>query len=354
MFSNKFWKNYKFKSEIDYSNIEYLNELALNKIQGIVSGNSVWISVDKTLHGKLESIVFGLVEVGKDLTQSLKKLLTEAPLPPILNTCKRNNCFDSTLDSITYLKNTSLSISNDILIRLGAEEALFLAHVAKCLHVYKGSGTSDAWAKLVAGVYSPLYYLTGDELFNEFIKNNSLFLHRYLSYLNYRSKGWIVRSGIQFGSDFLLYQFHPTISHSCFALLLIPTAIETSSASFAKKWCKHTTFMSSMIKYNRTKKMKTLRLTNSVQLDPKLSWSEISSVVRLEAQVRKRLMLFYIAILEQTEVRPTIHGVSLCYQANPRESYLQINAEQYGCVELEDYLDRAFSEEIVLKRWRPL
>merc|ERR1712110_1352352 len=118
-----------------------------------------------------------------------------------------------------------MGISGRYLVQLGAEEALFLVYNSKCLHVYKGFGVKDAWFKFLSGTSFPLCYVSGDELLHYFISKCSCFPHRYLSYLHFKSKGWIIRPGKQFGTDFLLYQSHPIISHSSFALTVIPTAI---------------------------------------------------------------------------------------------------------------------------------
>ncbi|KAJ1722105.1 tRNA splicing endonuclease subunit sen2 [Coemansia erecta] len=43
---------------------------------------------------------------------------------------------------------------------------------------------------------------------------------RYAAYYYYRSKGWVVRSGIKFGSDFLLYDRGPAHSHSRYSIVV--------------------------------------------------------------------------------------------------------------------------------------
>jgi hypothetical protein len=37
-----------------------------------------------------------------------------------------------------------------------------------------------------------------------------------------RSKGWLPRSGLLYGADFVLYQLHPAVVHSDYAAMLVP------------------------------------------------------------------------------------------------------------------------------------
>ncbi|PRW57103.1 tRNA-splicing endonuclease subunit Sen2 [Chlorella sorokiniana] len=44
----------------------------------------------------------------------------------------------------------------------------------------------------------------------------------YLAYHHFRSKGWIPRTGLQYGADFVLYQRHPALAHSDYAVSIVP------------------------------------------------------------------------------------------------------------------------------------
>ena len=65
------------------------------------------------------------------------------------------------------------------------EEAFFLSYVVGCLQVK----FNDVFLNL-------------DEMWNLFQRATTSFLPRYISYQHFRMAGWIVRSGIKFGSDF--------------------------------------------------------------------------------------------------------------------------------------------------------
>ncbi|KAF8929648.1 tRNA splicing endonuclease subunit sen2 [Dissophora ornata] len=54
------------------------------------------------------------------------------------------------------------------------------------------------------------------------ISANNPFIVRYVVYHHYRSQGWIVKDGIKYGTDFLLYQKGMVFGHSQYAVRVIP------------------------------------------------------------------------------------------------------------------------------------
>jgi tRNA-splicing endonuclease subunit Sen2 len=48
------------------------------------------------------------------------------------------------------------------------------------------------------------------------------FLVSYVSYHHFRSLGWVVKPGIKFSCDWLLYRKGPVFSHSAFACVVVP------------------------------------------------------------------------------------------------------------------------------------
>jgi len=141
MTSSNFRKKNDRKKTLPSLKFQTPKELTNMSFRGILSGNTVWISVDKKLIERLESFVIGTVEIGKDLADPLNKLLEEAPIPPLIDKSKR--LYFPTFDLLppeNYGKSryVIMSQSDRILVRLSAEEALFLVHLASCLHVYIG------------------------------------------------------------------------------------------------------------------------------------------------------------------------------------------------------------------------
>ena len=40
------------------------------------------------------------------------------------------------------------------------------------------------------------------------------FVFLYIAYAHLRVKNWVVRSGLQYGADFMAYRHHPALVHS--------------------------------------------------------------------------------------------------------------------------------------------
>ncbi|XP_046461240.1 tRNA-splicing endonuclease subunit Sen2-like isoform X2 [Daphnia pulex] len=57
-------------------------------------------------------------------------------------------------------------------------------------------------------------------------------IYRYLSYQHFRMAGWVVRSGIKFGTDFILYKQGPEFHHATYSVLVgnLNTVIETTDS----------------------------------------------------------------------------------------------------------------------------
>ncbi len=73
-------------------------------------------------------------------------------------------------------------------LHLMLEEAFYLSSVLNCLDIFfKGQ------------------LMSKQNMWTEFQNVRSNFIERYLSYQHFRTKGWVVKSGIKFGCDFGLY-----------------------------------------------------------------------------------------------------------------------------------------------------
>lgn len=72
-------------------------------------------------------------------------------------------------------------------LALMLEEAFFLHFALDCLRIVNFDQTVE---------------FTNDEVIQKFCDQNSRFVERYVAYQYYRSRNWIVKSGIKFGGDF--------------------------------------------------------------------------------------------------------------------------------------------------------
>ena len=112
------------------------------------------------------------------------------------------------------------------------------------------------------------------------------FMASYAVYHHYRSLGWIVRSGVKFSADYLLYNRGPAFSHAEFAVIIIPTYTD-------RYWIESA---------SPEEKKAILRKTNQK------NWWWLHGINRVQAQALKQLVLCYVDIpppLENEEIDST-------------------------------------------------
>ncbi|XP_028047203.1 tRNA-splicing endonuclease subunit Sen2 isoform X3 [Monomorium pharaonis] len=137
---------------------------------------------------------------------------------------------DSDSDTENYLKNIKPRIENEGFpvreaLHLTFEETFFLLFGLGCLQLIHFDGSpvdiNSAW----------LY----------FCKEKSDFIQKYVVYHYYRSKGWVVKPGIKYGGDFLLYKEGPPFYHASY-IVLVEVAdadsliIDTTMSSRSMTW----------------------------------------------------------------------------------------------------------------------
>ncbi|KAI0599248.1 putative tRNA-splicing endonuclease subunit Sen2 [Biscogniauxia sp. FL1348] len=91
------------------------------------------------------------------------------------------------------------------------------------------------------------------------------FLLHYVVYHHFRSLGWVVRPGIKFGVDWLLYNRGPVFAHAEFALIVLP-------AYTAEEW------------------------KAAGRQPPRRSWHWLHSINRVQATALKTLVLVYVDV----------------------------------------------------------
>ncbi|KAI1494055.1 putative tRNA-splicing endonuclease subunit Sen2 [Biscogniauxia mediterranea] len=96
------------------------------------------------------------------------------------------------------------------------------------------------------------------------------FLLHYVVYHHFRSLGWVVRPGIKFGVDWLLYNRGPVFAHAEFALIVLPayTADEWKAAG---------------------------------RQPPRRSWHWLHAINRVQATALKTLVLVYVDVPPPSE-----------------------------------------------------
>ncbi|KAK6354538.1 hypothetical protein TWF696_003681 [Orbilia brochopaga] len=122
------------------------------------------------------------------------------------------------------------------------------------------------------------------------------FLINYVVYHHFRSLGWVVKSGVKFSVDYLLYKRGPVFSHAEFAVLVIPSYSRWEGRAEA---CRE--------------------------------WDWLHSITRVNSQVKKTVVLAYVDV-------PTAEDVK---------------GWEKGGDGLKDVFAKYKIREVALRRWIP-
>ncbi|KAF2800381.1 hypothetical protein K505DRAFT_292773 [Melanomma pulvis-pyrius CBS 109.77] len=199
---------------------------------------------------------------------------------------------DSTRLEVDNHQDATIEILDQEHLQLTPEEAFFLTYSLGVLQVYRDKTllpssylfrlycaystfpiTEDAELHLYT-----LYRLR--ERLNTFalgtseitsIVPSNPFLLRYVVYHHFRSLGWVVRHGVKFACDFLLYQRGPVFAHAKFAVVIVP--------SYSHPYWSETPERKAETKAKEAR-----------------DWWWLHRVNRVQTQVHKTLMLVYVEI----------------------------------------------------------
>lgn len=97
---------------------------------------------------------------------------------------------------------------------LGLEEAFYLSYALRCLNIVGNDGTVKSNA----------------ELWDYMSSRIEMFPELYKAYCHLRMKNWVVRSGSQYGVDYVAYRHHPALVHSEYAVLVLSERKANSNA----------------------------------------------------------------------------------------------------------------------------
>ncbi|KAF8692387.1 hypothetical protein HU200_039718 [Digitaria exilis] len=97
--------------------------------------------------------------------------------------------------------------------QLRPEEVFFLCHALKCISVQSENKKQMDEA----------------QLWDLFTSTSEPFPEMYKAYQHLRLKNWVVKSGLQYGADFVAYRHHPALVHSEFAVIIVPEGKEFGS-----------------------------------------------------------------------------------------------------------------------------
>ncbi|KAL9104584.1 MAG: hypothetical protein Q9163_000506 [Psora crenata] len=226
----------------------------------------------------------------------------------------------SHLPQDTSSNNIELEIHDEEHLQLVAEEAFFLAYGLGILQVYDQStdlpmSTSDLL--IVFRSYSQC-----PPLCQSLLTSYDPFLPSYAAYHHFRSLGWVVRPGIKFAVDWLLYLRGPAFSHAEFAVIVLPA------------------FRDAYWRETEQRRQETLK-------KERRDWWWLHCLQRVQAQVKKGLILCWV------EIPPP--GMLNGSSSSDEE---RLAAKTKGLTGREDFdikklLEQYKVREMTIRRWIP-
>ncbi|OJD19203.1 tRNA-intron endonuclease [Emergomyces pasteurianus Ep9510] len=201
-------------------------------------------------------------------------------------------------------------LKNEEHLQLSNEEAFFLVYGLGVLQVYNSHRTSVLSAASLLPLLRQHSYFPPREPAT-LAEPDDPFMLSYVVYHHFRSLGWVIRSGVKFGVDYLLYNRGPVFSHAEFAVCLLPA-------------------------YSDPYWTATVERRQRVAKKESRTWWWLHCVNRVQAQVKKSLVLCYVEVPP-----PSPHGQLT--DADGERGELDIGAL------LKTYKVR----EMSIKRWVP-
>eukprot|EP01024_Parvocaulis_polyphysoides_P061761 TRINITY_DN6881_c1_g1_i1.p1 TRINITY_DN6881_c1_g1~~TRINITY_DN6881_c1_g1_i1.p1 ORF type:complete len:255 (-),score=21.99 TRINITY_DN6881_c1_g1_i1:291-1055(-) len=200
-------------------------ELQGRQLYGVLMGPHIWLAVNESERSELNALCVGYMDGGPKTAHLILQTLQAAEIS----------------QQSSFNQSSKRRAQRNEAIKLSLQEALFFMEKLNCLNII------DFESKQTIGLL---------RLWNICLKlRGDSFLSSYAIYKHYRSLGWLVRAGIQYGGEYVLYRGHPGCFHSDYIVLPIP-------------------------------------------LSPlhKISWQQIQVGQRLAGNVRKKLLLVYVYV----------------------------------------------------------
>ncbi|KAK5081094.1 tRNA splicing endonuclease subunit sen2 [Exophiala xenobiotica] len=187
-------------------------------------------------------------------------------------------------------------IKNQEHLQVSLEEAFFLSFSLGVLDVYPSHDSSEPLppTSLLSLFRRHSYFPARSLSIRE--EPDDPFMVSYAVYHHYRSMGWVVRSGVKFGVDYLLYNRGPAFSHAEFAVTVLPNYTDGPKGKGKSWWWLH-------------------------------------GVNRVQAQVHKSLILCYVDI--------------------PSREALKDVAGDDGSVHIGQMFSKYKVRDVNLRRWTP-
>ncbi|KAJ7050528.1 hypothetical protein C8F01DRAFT_1067807 [Mycena amicta] len=175
-------------------------------------------------------------------------------------------------------------------LQLTLPEAFFLLWNLDCLTVEDPDtnqtlNIQKIWIAFQAAYLAPPSF--GIQLPTPPLQFDNPFLINYIVYHHYRSLGWVVRGGIKFCVDYMLYKRGPVFNHAEFSVVVCPVYEDPDDAAASTVDLHHA--------------------------NP-FSWAWLSTMNRVNTQVFKTLVLTYVTIPARSRLSPQVLDSPACLQ----------------------------------------
>ena len=179
----------------------------------------------------------------------------------------------SPLENVKPAETNPVEQANQEHLNLSLEEAFFLSYALGVLNVYCDDSNTTLPSTSLLSLFRRHSYHPPRSLSLP-AEVDDPFMVSYAVYHHYRSLGWVVRSGVKFSTDYLLYNRGPAFSHAEFSVIIIPSYTH-------RYWTE-----SASLEHRKAIEKKTNRK----------NWWWLHGVNRVQAQVLKQLVLCYVDI----------------------------------------------------------
>ena len=226
------------------------------RVRAVLRGGAAWVAVSPAVQRLLDNACWGTFDGGAGTaaetiaTLELHDVATNGAAVAAEGTITEGDV-DETRGSERI--EPPKACSGVVSVRLSLEEALFMQMGHRLLQLYRQLPDGKVVELRPEEVWSLAYDLRG-----------APFATSYVAYHHLRAKGFIPRSGLQYGSDYVIYRRHPSLCHSEACVRIVP-----------------------------------LREDDPIEMPP---WHDLSSAARLCGQVSKGLLLLFVRQLQGADL----------------------------------------------------
>ncbi|KAK7687950.1 hypothetical protein QCA50_009169 [Cerrena zonata] len=170
-------------------------------------------------------------------------------------------------------------------LQLTLQEAFFLCWGLDCLTILDPLTNEPMTLQTIWSSFQRIHLTIPSEDGNLLKRFDNPFLVHYAVYHHFRSLGWVVKGGIKFCVDYLLYKRGPVFHHAEFAIVVVPVYEDPADQETSP-----------------------FTLPGSTPF----SWSWLSTISRVNSQVQKTLVLAYVTIPSQSRISPSLLSSPAC------------------------------------------